>query len=154
MVVAMTYHSPPYRIIQLLSYDIGISLKLEARWYDPKNTIKHAVPFLSRNLLYVRRANHGVPKGKKRAINREQHGQKKLDLLLELFHHETENYNAVNGKKRSSAPTEMTNKKRKLNDSESVDNTNHVVCDLFHYNMCGCFCDPPGDKLVVLNILT
>jgi hypothetical protein len=124
---------------ELLSYDIGISLKLEAGWYDPKNTTKHAVPFLSRNLLYVRRANHGVvPTGtKKRVVNTEQYGQKKLNLLLDLFHHEpdpliedmsgsTTSEKRENGKKRPSGTVKITNKRRKLNDSESVDNSNHL----------------------------
>lgn len=120
-------------------------MKLEAGWYDPKNTTKHAVPFLSRNLLYVRRANHGVvPTGtKKRVVNTEQYGQKKLNLLLDLFHHEpdpliedmsgsTTSEKRENGKKRPSGTVKITNKRRKLNDSESVDNSNHLVRLLFH----------------------
>jgi len=65
--------------------------------------MKHSMPFLSRNLLYVRRANGSFLRKKTKgrldtaagnaAGKDSSKGKKKLNLLLDIFRHRTVMYN-------------------------------------------------------------
>jgi hypothetical protein len=138
--------------------------KCEVLWFrdSVEHGLGHAFPFLSRNLLYIRRATGRRPVTKpKEAVsdgredkenNTKQDKPKKTDLLFSVFHHRTFLYNdalltaprratrkltEASSRNTTPAPTH-TPKKLKFTSLEDDDSSRDSVIVYLSFNITHC----------------